>query len=181
MAARFLHMTKELTDFASIGSASEGKITCYIQYVCARNLQNKSEMLVSGWTFSLAMDMFTHIFTSVLDIRIRLFACGAIHNFQLYTIPMFSSHTGEAIFLYSERALDVICPNWRDLIIFISTKGEQKMTDRSQGIATRFERVANPGFFRLWCGLHQLDIVLQQFFRHQSDDEFYSLLVSISS
>ena len=152
---------KELTGLASIMSASEGKITSYIWYVCALNLQKISEMLASGWTFSLAMDMSTRISTSYLDIHIRPFACSAIDNFRLLAIPMFSSHTGEYIFLHSERALDVIRLNWRDLIISISADGERKMTGRAQGVATRFERVADPGFFRLWCGLHQLDIVLK--------------------
>jgi hypothetical protein len=32
------------------------------------------------------------------------------------------------------------------------------------GVATRFERVAKPRFFRIWCGMHQLDLVMQAFF-----------------
>jgi len=174
-------MTKELTGLASLGSASEGKVTSFVRFVCALNLQKISEMLVSSWTFSLAMDMSTHMSTSYLDIRIRLFTCGTIHNFHLLAIPMCSSHTGKEIFLLAERALDVICPNWRDLIVSVATDGERKMTGRVQGVATRFERVAKPGFFRLWCGLHQLDIVLQKFFKHLLDDEFYTLLTGLIS
>ena len=117
MASWFLHIPKKLTGLASIESASEGKITSYLRYVYALNLQKISDMLASGWTFYLAMDMSTQISTSYSDIHIRPFACGAIQNFHLHDILMFSSHTGEEIFLQSESALDFICPNRLDLIV----------------------------------------------------------------
>ena len=126
MVARFLHMAKQLTRLALIGSESEGKVTSYIRYFCALNLHKTSKMLASGWTFSMVMDMFTRISILYMNIRIRLFACGAIHNFHLHDILMFSSHTGEEIFLHSERALDAIFPNWRDLISSISTESERR-------------------------------------------------------
>lgn len=181
MASRILQMTRERTGLASIGFASQCKVTGYVRYVCALNLQKILEALTSTWTFSLAMDMSTHMSASYLDIRIRLFICGAIQNFHLLAIPMFSRHTGEQIFLHAEKALDVLCPEWRDLIVSISTDGERKMTGRIQGVATRFEQVAKPGFFRLWCGLHQLDIVLQSFFQDIMDEQFYSLLTGLIS
>ena len=55
------------------------------------------------------------------------------------------------------------------------------MTGRLQGVATRFEQVAKPGFFRLWCGLHQLDIVLQHFFLKLMTDTFYGQLTALIS
>ena len=170
MTSRIVQMTRDRTGLASIGSVSEGKVTSYIRIACALNLQKISEVIASTWTFSLAMDMSTHMATSYLDIRIRLLTGGTIHNYHLIAIPMFSRHTGEEIFLHAAKVLDVICPRWRDVII--STDGERKMTGRVHGVATRFEQVAKPGFFRLWCGLHQLDIVLQAFFKAMMNDEF---------
>ena len=181
MASRIVQMTRDRTGLASIGLASEGKVTSYVRIACALNLQKISEVMASAWTFSIAMDMSTHMSTSYLDIRIRLFTGGAVHNFHLLAIPMFSRHTGEEIFLHAVKALDVICPRWRDIIISISTDGERKMTGRVQGVATRFEQVAKPGFFRLWCGLHQLDIVLQAFFKAIMNEEFYTLLTGLIS
>jgi hypothetical protein len=49
------------------------------------------------------------------------------------------------------------------------------------GVATRFERVAKPVFFRIWCGMHQLDLVLQAFFYHLIDEEFYSQMTGLIS
>ena len=181
MASRILQMTGDRTGLASIGSANEGKVTAYIRIACALNLQKISEVMGSSWTFSLAMDMSTHMETSYLDIRVRLFTGGAIHNFHLIAIPMFSRHTGEEIFVHAAKALDVICPNWRDILVSVSTDGERKMTGRVQGVGTRFEQASKTGFFRLWCGLHQLDIVLQAFFKAIMNDGFYSLLTGLIS
>ena len=132
MASRFLLLTKEQTGLASLGSVSEGKVASYIRFVCALNLQRIT-------AFSLAMDMSTHMSTSYIDIRIRMFTCGSLQNFHLLAIPMFSSHTGEEIFSHASKALDVVCPDWRGVMISISTDGERKMTGRIQGVATRFE------------------------------------------
>ena len=112
----------------------------------------------------------------------REFTGMTIHNFHLIAIQMSSRHTGEEIFLHAAKArLDVISPRWRDVIVSISTDGEWKMTGRVQGVATRFEQVAKPGFFRLWCGQHQLDLVLQAFFKAIMNKEFYSLLAGLIS
>ena len=149
IASRIVQMTRQRTGLASIGSAREGKVTSYIRIACALNLQKILEVMASTWTFSVATDMSTHMATTYLDIRIRLFTGMAIHNFHLIAIPMFSRHAGEEIFLHAATALDVISPRWRDVIVSISTDGEWKMTGRVQGVATRFEQVAKPGFFRL--------------------------------
>jgi hypothetical protein len=148
--------------------------------VCDKPPEN-FEMLASSWTFSIAMDMSTHMSTSYLDIRVRLFVRGAIHNLHLLAIPMFGAHTADQIFNHADTALNAICAQWRDIIVSISTDGERKMTGRVSGVATRFQRAAKPGFFRIWCGLHQLDLVLQKFFKQLIDDEFYSKLIGVIS
>ena len=53
------------------------------------------------------------------------------------------------------------------------------MTGRIQGVATRFDQAALPGFFRIWCGLHQLDLKLQSFFVSLMGEQFYSSLTSL--
>ena len=176
MASTFLRLTKEETGVVLIGSATEGKVAGFICYVCALNLQKVLEVMASCWTFSLAMDMSTHMSTSYLDIQICLFIGGKIENLHLLAIPMFSSHAAEQIFVHAEKVLDVLCPRWRDLILSISTDSKRKMTGRVSGVVTRFEHVAKPGFFWL-----QLDIVLQRFFKNLMNEEFYSLLTSLIS
>ena len=38
------------------------------------------------------------------------------------------------------------------------------MTGRYQGVVTLTQRAAKPGFMRIWCGAHQLDLCLQSFY-----------------
>ncbi|KAI9909556.1 hypothetical protein PsorP6_014586 [Peronosclerospora sorghi] len=55
------------------------------------------------------------------------------------------------------------------------------MTVKLRGAATQFEQVAKPGFFRIWCGLHQLDQYLKSFFKTTMDEQFYSWLTGFIS
>jgi hypothetical protein len=51
------------------------------------------------------------------------------------------------------KAQDVICPQWRDMILSLTTDGERKMTTgHVNGVATHFSNDAKPSFFRIWCG-----------------------------
>ena len=68
--AKVILMTKEQTGMASIRSVSEGKVTAIAQVVCTHSLELISNLLMKCWTFSLAMDMSTHMSTSYLDIQI---------------------------------------------------------------------------------------------------------------
>lgn len=132
-AARILQMTKDRTGLASMGSCSDVKAATYARFACALNLQKLSEILGLVWAFSVAMDMSTHMGTSYLDIRVRFHLFGTIRNFHLLAIPLFERHTGLAMFEAAAKCLDVLCSEWRDLIIGISTDGERKMTGRIQG------------------------------------------------
>ena len=68
--AKVILMTKEWTGMVSIGKVSEGKVTAIAQVVCSHSLELISYLLMMCWTFSLAMDMSTHMSTSYLDIQI---------------------------------------------------------------------------------------------------------------
>ncbi len=46
------------------------------------------------------------------------------------------------------------------------------------GLVTRFERLALPGFIRIWCGAHQLDLFMQEFFKALLQEQFYSTLTA---
>lgn len=48
----------------------------------------------------------------------------------------------------------------------------------SVGLATRFEQEALAGLIRIWCGGHQLDLQMQEFFKTLLDDMFYSTLTA---
>ena len=127
------------------------------------------------------MDMSAHMSTSYLDIQIRFFYDSTIHNFHLVAVPMFTCHTGEQINLHAKKILDILCPKWQNIMLSITTDGEKKMTGHIKGVATRFEQAALPGFFRIWSGLHQLDLVLQQFYTELMNNSFYGILTNLIS
>ena len=149
---------------ASIGSVSEGKVTAMAQVVCSHSFELISNLLMKCWIFSLAMDMSTHMSTSYLDIRIRFFYGSTIHNFHLVAVPLFICQSGKQIYLHAMRMLDILFPEWKSIMLSITTDGEKKITGHIQGVSTRFEQAVLPGYSRIWCGLHQLDLVLQQFY-----------------
>jgi hypothetical protein len=50
------------------------------------------------------------------------------------------------------KTLDNLAPDWRKRIISVTTDGASSMTGHRQGVASRLERVALPGFFTV-CGV----------------------------
>ena len=74
---------------------------------------------------------------------------GTIHNFHLVAVPLINHHTGEQIHLHAKKILDILCPEWKSIMHSTTTDGEKKMTGHIQGVATRFEQAALPGFFRI--------------------------------
>jgi hypothetical protein len=165
--------TKEVLGIGSIGSSSEGILSRYARFICAMNLQCIAELLRQCWAFSVALDMATHMATSYCDVRIRICHKSAVHDFQILSIPVHERHTGETIFNAFGKATGALFPDWRETITGASSDGEKKMTWRHQGVITRIHRVANPGFMRVWCGAHQLDLCMQSFYL-AIPDKFYS-------
>ena len=103
---------------------------------------------------------------------------AGIINLHLLAIPVYDRHTGLVIFEVASKALDVLCPSWRDIIIGVSTDGERKMTGRVSGAATRFQNISKAGFIKIWCGAHQLDLVLQDAYCHFGNELFYGNLTA---
>jgi hypothetical protein len=137
------------------------------------NLQCIAELLRQCWAFSVALDMANHMATSYWEVRIRICHTSTVHDFHLLSIPVHERHTGEAIFNTFAKAKDAPYPDWRETITGVSSDGEKKMTGRHQGVFTQIHRVAKPGFMRVWCGAHQLDLSMQSFYL-AIPDTFYS-------
>ena len=52
------------------------------------------------------------------------------------------------------------------------------MTGKHQGVITRIQRIAKPGFMRVWCDSHQLELCMQSFYL-AIPDTFYSTFTSM--
>ena len=73
---------------------------------------------------------------------------------------MFDRHTAENMFNLVSTFLDIVCPNWRSKLIGIGSDGANVMTGHLKGVVTRIEQQAEYKLYRIWCGLHQLDLVM---------------------
>ena len=94
--------------------------------------------------------MSTHMSISYFNIRICLqLNRHGIAFFHLLVIPVYENHTDAVIFDTVAKALDVLCPSWKDSIIGVSAYGDRKMTGRIKCVATWFQNITNYGFIRI--------------------------------
>ena len=90
---------------------------------------------------------------------------------------MYETHTGENMFHLIVRILDIICPHWRTQLIGVGSDGASSMTGQFQGVVTRLaNELANMKFYRVWCGLHQLDLVLKRAYMDLWENEVVDIM-----
>jgi hypothetical protein len=53
------------------------------------------------------------------------------------------------------------------------------MIGSTNGLVTCISNPCDPGIIQIWCGLHQLDLVMKQVFKPASDGKFNSTLTSL--
>jgi hypothetical protein len=179
MASRLIQSTVDSCGFGYLRCINGAIAANYARVACSVSLQLLSDLLSNVWAFAIALDCSTHQATSYLDVRCRFFFNGDMQNFHLLAIPLFERHTGENMFKTLAVFMDALCPSWKQRVISVSTDGDRSMTGHISGMSTRIEQVATPGFIRIWCGLHQLDLVMQRVFVNALDEEFLGQLTSL--
>ncbi len=92
---------------------------------------------------------------------------------------MFDLHTGEYMFNILCKLLDALDTKWELKIVGVTTDGAANMTGNQRGVVTRLERVALPGFHKVWCALHQLNLRVQSCVTTYYNDEYYSSLTGV--
>ena len=155
-------MFKEHCGMSVYGRCNDTIASDYAQVACAPSLQIISDALHRSkvWTFSIALDSSTHQSHSYLDVRARFMAENTIYNVNLLAIPLFQIHTGENMFATTCKFLGALHPLGKDTPIVVSSDGDRLMTGQTQGLLTQIYRVTNHGMICVWCGLHQLDLVM---------------------
>ena len=75
------------------------------------------------------------------------------------------------------RILDVVCPRWKMQLIGVGSDGASSMTGQFQGVVTRLaDSSENTKFYRVWCGLHQLDLVLKHAYTDLWENEVVNIM-----
>ncbi len=181
MAADAIHDAKEVCDIPKLGACRDYLVASYARVACALSIEHISQVLCSKWAFSVAFDVSTDLQqTSWVDVRIRYYQNSALENLHLITLPFAGRHIGLAMFEMFEKLFDAVCPLWKDKLIGCSMDGATNMTGRLSGVVTRIQNVVKPNFMRVWCLLHQIDIIMQKVYK-RAGCNFYKTLTSIVS
>ena len=177
---RIFHATKEETNLGYLGSINILKVIGYVRTLVAFSLQSIKDMLQKSWCYSVAFDGATNQHTSYLDIRLRLFHNSEVKNIHVIALPMFNRHTGDYMFELFQRLFNVLDPSWKNKVLGVTTDGAGNMTGQHRGAVTQIQNAILPdGFYRIWCALHQLDIVIQKCVVKYFSDDFYSRLTGL--
>ncbi|KAE9022765.1 hypothetical protein PR003_g11965 [Phytophthora rubi] len=186
LASRMVQCTKEETKMAYYSGCSEHRVAGYVRAVIASNLQKIALMMRSSWAYALATDAAVHQGTSYLDIRVRLWQNGALQDFHLLTLPTFDQHPAPSIMERLEKFLDIMDANWRGKLLGTTTNGgvntgrNTGMTGSQQGLSARLTTVVNKSaFYLIWCGVHQLELVVKNCVASFCQKAFYDELVSV--
>ncbi len=179
-ASRLYQSVKEDTGMGVMGSISDVEVAQHCRTVCAINLQYLKEIFKDIWAFAIAIDAGNNAGTAYLDLRMRCFFKGALQNFHVLAIPMRERHTGEYQYDLVVETMDVLAPNWRHQLIGITTDGASAMTGCVQGTCTRLSNECHGNIFRVWCGAHQLDLVVKKAFNRLMSDNFLNTLTGVT-
>ena len=169
MIEKLANATRKLTGVSKYPGCSQRQVAKVLQVVCASNIQMLLEILGKCWAFS------THQSTSYLDLRVRFCFGDNIHNFHVISAPMDGSHTGEEMFEIIVGVLNIIRPGWRESLIGVATDGARNMTGRFSGVVSKIQQCVGPHFVRVWCGAHQLDLVMAHTYDKVLHEEFFDL------
>ena len=77
------------------------------------------------------------------------------------------------------EVLNVIRPGWRESLIGVATDGARNMTGRFSGVVSKIQQCVGPHFVRVWCGAHQLDLVMAHTYDKVLHEEFFSTLMAL--
>jgi hypothetical protein len=159
--------TKETLGIGNIGCFIVGKVIQYIWYLCAMNFNAFNILLTDYvWAFSINFDGENKSNQSYVDVCICFCLDCQEYNLHLITLPIHECDTRLNMFNLIKSFLDALCCGWKDKLIRISTDGASNITGPYQGVVTYLCNNTPPLVYCVWCGAHQLDLVVQSATRH---------------
>ncbi|KAJ2339527.1 hypothetical protein GGH91_004457, partial [Coemansia sp. RSA 2671] len=177
--SRLVDGIKRIVD-PTIHTICSSGVTNIARVIAAINLERIRLLLArpDAWAFSIALDGSSHQSKSYFDLRIRLFVNNRLENLHVLAIPVHKGHDGMTQANLVTQVLDVLCPEWRDRVIGISSDGARVMTSKERGVvAILASRIRHPVVFS-WCGIHQLDLIAKKAMKGIFNGEFAALIKS---
>jgi hypothetical protein len=80
------------------------------------------------------------------------------------------------MFILVSQILDIICPQWQMRLLGIGSDGASSMTGHLRGVVTRIASESSNKIYRVWCGLHQLDLVMKHAYEALWDNEVVDIM-----
>ncbi|KAG3082539.1 hypothetical protein PI124_g19014 [Phytophthora idaei] len=173
----------------------------YARFLCAINFQRIADIAKSSGAFSIGLKVapiapasfFEAQVEYCLHLQLRVFVDGEVTSFHVLSIPLNKRRRSDAdgssgVFEIAETALNAIAPRWKDAMLAVICDSDGITAQESDdprlllrnAVASRFESVAKPGFFRVCCAARQLDSLMQKFFsKILGSDEVYSKLTAL--
>ncbi|KAG7338215.1 hypothetical protein IV203_031377 [Nitzschia inconspicua] len=179
-ASKLYQSVKEETGMGVLGSVSDVEVAQHCRTVCAINLQYLKEIFNDIWAFAIAIDAGNNAGTAYLDLRMRCYYKGSLENLHILAIPMREHHTGEYQYDLIVETMNVLAPDWRHQLIGVTTDGASTMTGCIQGTCTRLSNECHGNIFRVWCGAHQLDLVVKKAFNQLMNKKFLITLTGVT-
>jgi hypothetical protein len=109
-----------------------------------------------------------------------------VHDFLLFrrltmSPPDTTTSPGEVMFTMVDSFLSVLCPDWKIRLLGVTSDGARNMTGRVAGVVTRIDNAMNEAcqLTRIWCGAHQLDLVMEYIMSHVIKQRFFSALTGL--
>ncbi len=115
----------------------------------------------SVWAMLLASNGSAHRGQLFFDLHVRVCYHSELVNLHLVMMPMFECHSTVNIFNLIAKFMDAMYIKWCAKLIGVSTDGENNMTGHHVGIVIRLIDCADDDVLRIWCALHQIDIVVK--------------------
>lgn len=186
LAARQVLCARELLGPDQLSECDEMKVASFVRIAAAANLQRLREVLRESWGWSLVFDLSTVPSTSFFDVRVRFARGVELHCFHILCLPLLGSETGKQLFDVLRKTLDAICESWTTRLISICLDGALNTADQVRVMFSLLDKhlqAQNPArdlrLIHVWCGAHQLDLVVRDSLSAFVDDEFYCTLTAV--
>jgi hypothetical protein len=180
MAFELISYTYDVMGNPGLRACFRDEINNFVRVVCVVNLQQIADLLRRSWAFPLALSSATHQSTSFLDLRFQVFIPNyhSIVNLHGCALLMFDRHIGDIMSTMVSKFLTVLCPDWTIRLLGLMFDEARNMTRRVAGVVTCLDaaRHSDCSLIRLWCGAHQLDLVMEDIMSNVIKERFFSIM-----
>lgn len=103
-----------------------------------------------------------------------------IRDFHLLIRPVDEAHTGLLYFNVLQSLLTGICENGScQNLSSVATEGRIDMKGSLQASVSGFNGTFSDSFYRIWCGVHRLHLIIQNIFSHSLKPRVRDSLIAV--